>query len=115
MACDVSLRWALYAPTPQGITSSTNLSANLTAEARHGVAAQSGTPFADPCRFDAWPDVPTIVLTGRGDRFFPTALQQAVARQRLAIEPQLVPGSRLASVSHPGPIADRLAALSRSG
>jgi pimeloyl-ACP methyl ester carboxylesterase len=91
-----------------------DLSANLAAEARQRVAAQSGTPFADPCRFDASPDVPTIVLTGRGDRFLPAALQRAVARLRLGIEPQLVPGGHLASVSHPGPIADRLAALTRS-
>jgi pimeloyl-ACP methyl ester carboxylesterase len=90
-----------------------DLPADLAVEAHQHVTAQSGTPFADPCRFDAWPDVPTIVLTGRGDRFFPAALQQAVARQRLGIEPQLVPGGHLASVSHPGPIADRLAALTR--
>jgi hypothetical protein len=37
---------------------------------------RSGTPFGEPWPLPAWPDVPTRVLAGRDDRFFPLALQR---------------------------------------
>src|SRR5215471_11939814 len=38
-----------------------------------GEPRQSDTVFGSPCTFKAWPDVPTHVLVGSDDRFFPTA------------------------------------------
>ena len=40
-----------------------------------------GVPFDLP----VWPDVPTTVLAGRDDRFFPLDFQQRVARERLGL------------------------------
>jgi Alpha/beta hydrolase family len=64
--------------------------------------------FNSICDFDAWPDVPIRVLTGAQDRFFPADFQQTVARDRLGVEPDLVPGGHLASLSQPRSIADYL-------
>jgi pimeloyl-ACP methyl ester carboxylesterase len=63
-----------------------------------------GVPFGLP----AWPDVPTTVLAGRDDRFFPLAFQQRVARERLGLIAEPVPGGHLAALSQPQALADRL-------
>lgn len=79
-------------------------------EAGEGPGRQSGTPFAQPWPLPAWPDVPTRVLTGRGDRFFPAAFQRRVAEDRLGITPDLMPGGHLVALSQPEELADRLVA-----
>lgn len=63
-------------------------------------------------RFDleAWPDVPTRVLVGRDDRFFPAEFQRRVARERLGSEPHEMPGGHLVALSRPEDLAERLAA-----
>lgn len=57
--------------------------------------------FEEPCPFTRWPDVPTTVLAGREDRFFPFAFQQRVARERLTAEVQPLPGGHLTALSQP--------------
>lgn len=47
--------------------------------------AQSGTPFTEPWPLPGWPDVPTRVLAGRDDRFFPVDFQRRVAGERLGL------------------------------
>jgi pimeloyl-ACP methyl ester carboxylesterase len=61
--------------------------------------------FVSPCGIEEWPDVPTRVVSGAEDRFFPLALQQRVARERLGLEPTVVPGGHLAALSHPAEVA----------
>jgi pimeloyl-ACP methyl ester carboxylesterase len=70
----------------------------------------SDTPFAQPCEFERWPDVPTKVLVGSDDRFFPADFQRRVAKDRLGLDAELVPGGHLAAVSNPDGVADRLIA-----
>ena len=62
---------------------------------------QSDTVFEAPCAFTAWPDVPTQVICGADDRFFPLEFQQRVARDRLGIEPVVLPGGHLVALSQP--------------
>jgi pimeloyl-ACP methyl ester carboxylesterase len=57
--------------------------------------------FGQACAIDEWPGVPTRVLAGADDRFFPLALQQRVARERLGLEVEVVPGGHLAALSQP--------------
>jgi pimeloyl-ACP methyl ester carboxylesterase len=64
--------------------------------------------FASTCDFNAWPDVPTRVLTGSNDRFFPPAFQQTVARDRLGVEPDLLPGGHLIALAQPTFVAEYL-------
>jgi pimeloyl-ACP methyl ester carboxylesterase len=73
-----------------------------------GEPTQSGTPMGSPCTFDVWPDVPTRVLIGRDDRFFPVAFQRRIARERLEIAPDEMPGGHLVALSQPRKLADRL-------
>jgi pimeloyl-ACP methyl ester carboxylesterase len=71
---------------------------------------QSGTPFGETWPLDAWPDVPTRVLVGHDDRLFPPELQRRVARERLGITPDEMPGGHLLPLSRPDELADRLVA-----
>jgi pimeloyl-ACP methyl ester carboxylesterase len=64
--------------------------------------------FAVPFDRPAWPEVPTTVLAGRDDRFFPFAFQQRVARERLGLAAEPVPGGHLAALSQPDALAERL-------
>ena len=72
-------------------------------------APQSGGPFGDVCAFDGWPGAPVHAIAGRDDRFFPVELQQRVARERLGVEPYIVPGGRLAALSRPAELSAALA------
>ena len=66
--------------------------------------------FGQPCAFERWPDVPTTVLAGRDDRFFPLAFQREVARERLGLDVVEVPGGHLAALSQPEAVADAITA-----
>jgi pimeloyl-ACP methyl ester carboxylesterase len=69
---------------------------------------QSMTPLDEPWLLAAWPDVPTRVLAGRGDRMFPLDFQRRVARDRLGIEAEAVDGGHMVALSSPAALADRL-------
>jgi pimeloyl-ACP methyl ester carboxylesterase len=64
--------------------------------------------FAQPCAIDRWPDVPTRVISGRDDRLFPLEFERRLARDRLGLEVDPVPGGHLAALSYPGELAGRL-------
>jgi pimeloyl-ACP methyl ester carboxylesterase len=66
------------------------------------------TPFGQPCEFERWPDVPIKVVAGRDDRFFPASFQRRVARERLGLEVDEIPGGHLVALSNPVGLADRL-------
>jgi len=64
--------------------------------------------FEMPFPLDHWPDVPTTVLAGREDRFFPYDFQRRLARDRLGLEVEGLPGGHLLAFSQPGALIDRL-------
>ncbi|WP_240657586.1 alpha/beta fold hydrolase [Streptomyces populi] len=64
--------------------------------------------FGQPCAIERWPDTTTRVLAATGDRLFPVDFQRRVARDRLGIDAETVPGGHLAALSHPVPLVDRL-------
>ena len=74
----------------------------------YGEPPQSGTPFGDPWPLDRWPHVPTKVLHGTEDRFFPIEFQRRVTRDRLGLEVDEMPGGHLIALSQPAALADRL-------
>jgi pimeloyl-ACP methyl ester carboxylesterase len=57
---------------------------------------------------ERWPAVPTTVLSGRDDRFFPYEFQRRVARERLDVEAEQLPGGHLLALSQPAALAARL-------
>jgi pimeloyl-ACP methyl ester carboxylesterase len=74
-----------------------------------GEPRQAARPFSDPPPVTTWPSVPTRVVVGRDDRFFPAAFQRRVASERLGIAPDVVPGGHLMALSQPVALADLLA------
>jgi pimeloyl-ACP methyl ester carboxylesterase len=68
------------------------------------------TPFGQPCQYAQWPNVPIKVLIGRDDRFFPADFQRRVARERLGLEADEIPGGHCVALSNAAVLADRLVA-----
>ena len=66
--------------------------------------------FGAVCDFRAWPAVPIRVAVGADDRFFPAAFQQQVARDRLGIEADVLPGGHLVALAQPAPLTHYLLA-----
>jgi pimeloyl-ACP methyl ester carboxylesterase len=73
-----------------------------------GEPRQSDTVFGSPCTFETWPKVPTHVLIARDDRFFPAEFQRRVARERLGIQGDEMPGGHLVALSQPDELTRRL-------
>ena len=73
-----------------------------------GEPAQSMTPMTQVWPLAAWPDVPTLVLTGSQDRLFPASFQRRIAKERLGIDAQEVDGGHLLALSRPRELAERL-------
>jgi pimeloyl-ACP methyl ester carboxylesterase len=90
--------------------------AELTAEAlrreRDHPGARAGR---EPWPREAWPDVPTRVLGCRDDRLFPPAFMRRVARERLGIEPDEVPGGHCVALARPRELAAKLDGYSDGG
>jgi pimeloyl-ACP methyl ester carboxylesterase len=63
-----------------------------------------GTPFA----LSRWPAVPTTVLAGRDDRFFPYEFQRRLAKERLGLDAEPLPGGHLLALSQPEALVARL-------
>lgn len=87
----------------------------LAAEGGSSQRDEAEAAFASPCTFIAWPDVPTRVVIGRDDRFFPLEFQRRVARERVGVEIDEVPGGHLAALSHPVEVAAQLEAVALPG
>src|SRR5215468_5404044 len=69
---------------------------------------ESEAAFAEVCDFAAWPEIPIKVGAGELDRFFPASFQQEVARDRLGIDADVVPGGHLNALSRPAELTDYL-------
>jgi pimeloyl-ACP methyl ester carboxylesterase len=69
--------------------------------------------FREPCAFEAWPKVPIKVVVGADDRFFPREFQERIARERLGVGVDVIPGGHLVALSQPEALANRLIAYVR--
>lgn len=69
---------------------------------------ESEAIFADPWGPAAWPNVPTRVIAGADDRLFPGGFQIDVARERLGVAVEVVPGGHLAAMSRPRELTDAI-------
>lgn len=75
-----------------------------------GEPRQSEAVFHSICNFRRWPAIPTRILVGRDDRFFPVEFQRRVARERLGISVDEMPGGHLVALSQPTELSARLLA-----
>jgi pimeloyl-ACP methyl ester carboxylesterase len=64
--------------------------------------------FESVCDFESWPQVPIRAVAGADDRFFPAGFQQELARERLGVEADVLPGGHLIALSQPAALADYL-------
>jgi pimeloyl-ACP methyl ester carboxylesterase len=64
--------------------------------------------MTQPWPLAAWPETPTRVLVSRDDRLFPEAFQRRVARERLDVEAETIPGGHLVPLADPEGVADHL-------
>jgi pimeloyl-ACP methyl ester carboxylesterase len=69
--------------------------------------------FGDRWPLSRWPDVPTRVVIGRDDRFFPAEFQRRVARERLGLDVDEIPGGHLVALSQPVALVEHLEAYGR--
>jgi pimeloyl-ACP methyl ester carboxylesterase len=67
--------------------------------------------FSSVLDIPAWPSVRTHVISGADDRFFPVAFQARLARERLGVEPHVVPGGHLVALSQPEALVGALLEL----
>lgn len=67
--------------------------------------------FRSRCDFSGWPQIPIRVVAGADDRFFPTGFQRALARERLGVEADVLPGGHLIALSRPTQLAGYLLAV----
>jgi pimeloyl-ACP methyl ester carboxylesterase len=66
--------------------------------------------FASACDFETWPPVPIRAVSGADDRFFPVEFQRRVARERLGLDPDVLPGGHLIALAQPAALAKYLLA-----
>lgn len=82
--------------------------AAVTAAAFERPFEQEDGIFVDAWPADGWPDVPTRVIATRDDRFFPVEFQRRIARERLGVDPEEMPGGHLVALSRPAELVDLL-------
>ena len=70
--------------------------------------AEADIVFGEPCRFVGWPNIPIHVIAGRDDRFFPIDFQRRVAKERLGVTVDELPGGHLVALSNPRGLTDQL-------
>jgi pimeloyl-ACP methyl ester carboxylesterase len=75
---------------------------------RRGARGESSAVYNTPWPLDAWPDVPTKVIVAKDDHFFPAAFLRRVARERLGIVPDEIPGCHCAALSNPRELSSLL-------
>jgi hypothetical protein len=90
-----------------------DVDADVAAEGEPYQRSEADIAFESVCDFTAWPAVGIRVLAGADDRFFPVALQRRVARDRLGVEADVLPGGHLLPLVHPRLVADYLLQTTR--
>jgi pimeloyl-ACP methyl ester carboxylesterase len=74
---------------------------------------QAEAVFNERCRFERWPSIPIRVIASANDRFFPLEFQRCVARDRLEVNTEVLPGGHLVALSNPQGLVDLLLRLER--
>jgi pimeloyl-ACP methyl ester carboxylesterase len=74
---------------------------------------QAEAVFKERCGFERWPSIPIRVIASANDRFFPLEFQKRVARERLKMNTEVLPGGHLVALSNPQGLVDLLLRLER--
>lgn len=82
--------------------------AEVAAEGAAHERPEADVAFGHSCDIDGWPSVPTRVVAATDDRFFPVAFQRRLAKERLGLDTDEVPGGHLVALSRPVDLVNRL-------
>lgn len=85
-----------------------DVDAEIAAEGEPYERTEADIVFESVCDFETWPATRIRVLAGAQDRFFPVGFQRRVARDRLGVEADVLPGGHLLPLVQPRPVADYL-------
>ncbi len=80
---------------------------------RRGGRGESTVVWDTPWPLDAWPDVPTRFILCQDDRCFPASFMRQLARRRLGIAADEIPGCHCVALSRPGELAGLLVSYLR--
>jgi pimeloyl-ACP methyl ester carboxylesterase len=72
---------------------------------------EASAVFGSVCDFGTWSSVPIRVVAGADDRLFPVGFQRSLARDRLGLEADVLPGGHLMALSQPDALAKYLLGL----
>jgi pimeloyl-ACP methyl ester carboxylesterase len=75
---------------------------------RRGARGESSAVFDTPWPLEAWPDVPTRFIVCKDDQFFPASFMRRLARERLGVAPDELPGCHCVALSHPKELGNLL-------
>ena len=89
--------------------------ADIIAQGEQHQRDEASVVFEQSCCFEAWPQIPIHVIAGRADRLFPLEFQRRVARERLGVPIDELPGGHLIALSQPAALAERLLGYVRQG
>ena len=90
-----------------------DVDAEIAAEGVSYQRSEADIAFESVCDFTAWPAIGIRVLAGENDRFFPVGLQRRVARDRLGVEVDVLPGGHLLPLVQPRLVANYLLQATR--
>jgi surfactin synthase thioesterase subunit len=90
-----------------------DVDAGIAAEGVSYQRSEADIAFESVCDFTAWPAIGIRVLAGENDRFFPVGLQRRVARDRLGVEVDVLPGGHLLPLVQPRLVANYLLQATR--
>ena len=92
-----------------------DVDAEVAAEGEAYQRPEAEIVFESVCGFETWRATRIRVLAGAEDRFFPVGFQRRVARERLGVEVDRLPGGHLLPLVQPRLVADYLLQTSRGG
>lgn len=107
-AQDEAARAGGYGPFNETTYFLHDVDADIAAEGEPYQRAEAAVVFSSVCDFKAWPTTEIRVLAGHDDRFFPVEFQRRVARDRLGVEVDVLPGGHLLPLVQPRLVVDYL-------
>ena len=107
-ARDEAARAGGYGPFDEATYFLHDVDTDIAAEGERYQRAEAAIVFESVCDFDAWPAIEIRVLAGVDDRFFPVDFQGRVARDRLGVAVDVLPGGHLLPLVQPRLVADYL-------
>ncbi len=80
----------------------------IAAEGESHQRPESDAVFASSCDFTSWASDRVRAVAGSDDRLFPLEFQRRVARERLGIDIDVLPGGHLIALAHPDLLVEYL-------